>query len=177
MLVKSIDDIVAAYPWPPLSHEANLRQLLGFIAADGAFQDQRWVAYLLATVRHETGFTFAPVEENGRGAGHSYGAPDPNTGQTYYGRGYVQITWLSNYQTFAARLGVDLVNQPQLALDPATSYQIASLGMTQGLFTGVGLSQFIHDVTADYVNARKIINGLDQADLIAGYAQQFVQTL
>jgi putative chitinase len=177
MLVKSIDEIVAAYPWPPLTHEANLRQLLGFIAADPTIQDQRWVAYILATVRHETGFTYAPVEEIGRGAGHPYGAPDPTTGQTYYGRGYVQITWLGNYRTFANLLGVDLVNEPQLALDPSNSYQIAALGMTRGTFTGVNLARFIHDDAADYVNARKIINGLDQADLIAGYAQQFAQIL
>lgn len=177
MLVKSIDDIAAAYPWPPLSHEANFRQLLGFIAADNAIQDQRWVAYMLATVRHETAYTYAPIEEYGRGAGRSYGAPDPVTGQTYYGRGYVQLTWKSNYQTFSTALGIDLVQQPELALDPATSYQIASLGMTQGMFTGVGLPNFIHDDAADYVNARKIINGLDRADAIAGYAQLFAQTL
>lgn len=177
MLVKSIDEIVAAYPWPPLSYEANFRQLLGFIAADDAIQDQRWVAYILATVRHETGFTYAPVEENGRGAGHPYGVPDANTGQTYYGRGYIQLTWFDNYQEFGNQLGITLVQQPELALEPATSYQIASLGMTRGMFTGVGLPQFIHDDTADYVNARKIINALDQADLIAGYAQQFAQTL
>ncbi len=177
MLVKSIDEIVAAYPWPPLTHEANFRQLLTFIAADNNIQDQRWVAYLLATVRHETGFTYAPVEEIGRGAGRPYGVPHPHTGQTYYGRGHVQITWLGNYRKFGDRLGIDLVNRPQLALDPATSYQIASLGMTQGIFTGVGLPRFIHDGIADYLNARKIINGLDQAEVIAGYAQQFAAIL
>lgn len=177
MLVKSIDEIVAAYPWPPLNYEANFRQLLGFIAADPAVQDQRWVAYILATVRHETGFTYAPVEEVGHGVGRPYGVPDRTTGQSYYGRGYVQITWLNNYQAFTNLLGVDLVNQPHLALDPATSYRIASLGMTQGTFTGVNLVRFIHDGTADYVNARKIINGLDRADVIAGYAQRFAQIL
>jgi putative chitinase len=177
MLVKSIDEIVTSYPWPPLTYEANFRQLLGFIAADPAVQDQRWVAYILATVRHETGFTYAPVEEVGHGAGRPYGIPHPTTGQTYYGRGYVQITWLENYQAFANRLGVDLVSQPHLALDPAISYRIASLGMTQGMFTGVNLARFIHDDTADYVNARKIINGLDRADVIAGYAQRFAQML
>jgi len=177
MLVKSVDEIVAAYPWPPLTHEANFRQLLSFIAADPEIKDQRWVAYILATVRHETAFTYAPVEETGHGAGRPYGAPHPATGHAYYGRGYVQITWIGNYQTFANRLGVDLVSQPHLALDPATSYRIASLGMTQGIFTGANLARFIHDDTADYVNARKIINGLDKADVIAGYAQRFAQIL
>jgi len=177
MLVKTIDEIVKAYPWPPLKHEGNFRQLLGFIAADPEIKDQRWVAYILATMRHETGFTYAPVEEIGHGAGRPYGTPHPATGHAYYGRGYVQITWLGNYQTFAHRLGVDLVSQPHLALDPATSYRIASLGMTQGMFTGVNLARFIHDGTADYLNARKIINGLDKAEVIAGYAQRFEQIL
>jgi hypothetical protein len=177
MLAKTIDEIVAAYPWPPLTHEANFRQLLGFIAADDDIQDQRWVAYLLATVRHETGFTYAPVEEIGLGAGHAYGVPDPVTGQTYFGRGYVQITWKNNYQAFSQLPTVDLVQNPALALQPPISYQIASEGMRLGKFTGVSLQNFIHDDTADYVNARKIINGLDQAETIAGYAQQFAQTL
>jgi predicted chitinase len=177
MLAKTIDEIVAAYPWPPLTHEANFRQLLSFIAADNEIQDQRWVAYVLATVRHETGFTYAPVQESGLGAGHPYGIPDPATGQTYYGRGYVQITWKNNYEAFSDLPVTDLVLHPELALDPPTSYQIASLGMRLGKFTGVGLQNFIHDDTVDYVNARKIINGLDQAETIAQYAQQFAQIL
>jgi hypothetical protein len=57
-----------------------------------------WLAYVLATVYHETASTMEPIEEYGKGAGHSYGEPDPETGQVYDGRGYVQLTWKDNYQ-------------------------------------------------------------------------------
>ena len=50
----------------------------------------RWLSYPLATAAHETGFTMQPIAEYGLGKGMEYGKPDPETGQTYYGRGYVQ---------------------------------------------------------------------------------------
>ena len=46
-----------------------------------------------ATVYHETRHAMWPIKEYGRGEGHEYGEPDPETGQTYYGRGFVQLTW------------------------------------------------------------------------------------
>jgi hypothetical protein len=45
-----------------------------------------------------------------------------------------------------------------------------SYGMRNGSFTGKKLSDYISGTTADYVNARRIINGTDRAELIAGYA-------
>ena len=177
MLSKTIDQVAAAYPWPPLGHEANLRQLLGFLAADAAFQDQRWVAYLLGTARHETAFTFGPVSEYGKGAGHPYGLPDPQTGQTYYGRGYVQITWKGNYDKFSKLVEVDLVNHPDEALSAPVAYRIASYGMVHGSFTGVGLAKYINAEGCDYFNARRVINGTDCADAIAGYAEAFAKVL
>ena len=45
--------------------------------------------------------------------------------------------------------------------------------MTQGLFTGVGFGRFFNPTTDDWINARKIVNGLDKANLIAGQAQLF----
>jgi hypothetical protein len=177
MLQKTVDQIVAAYPWPPLGHEANLRQLLGFIASDEAMQDQRWVAYLLATTRHETWFTFAPVEEKGNGAGHPYGNPDPITGKVYAGAGYIQLTWKGNYEKFSKILGVDLVNHPEYALNPTIAYKIASYGMVHGSFTGVGLGKYINSEECDYFNARRVINGIDSADSIAGFAQAFERSL
>lgn len=177
MLQKPIDQVIAAYPWPPLGHEANLRQLLGFIAEDQTLQDQRWVAYLLGTIRHETAFTFAPVAEYGRGAGHLYGIPDPQTGQTYYGRGYVQITWKDNYDKFSKLVGTDLVNHPDDALNAPVAYKIASYGMVHGSFTGVDLEKYINSEGCDYFNARRIINGTDCAEVIAGYAEAFFRIL
>jgi putative chitinase len=55
--------------------------------------DLRWVAYVLGTAFHETARTMEPIEEYGRGAGRPYGVPDPRTGKTYFGRGFVQLTW------------------------------------------------------------------------------------
>jgi len=45
------------------------------------------------------------------------------------------------------------------------------LGMRAGLFTGKKLADYINAQGCDYRNARKIINALDRADLIAGYAK------
>ena len=176
--MKSLDDIVSAYPWPPLGHEAGYRQLLGFLLSDTNVTDPHFVAYMLGTIRHETAYTFAPVEEWGHGAGHPYGVPDPATGKVYYGRGYVQITWKDNYQRFSGVAGVDLVQNPEEALDPAISYKIASAGMRLGMFTGKKFSDFVLPGGGyDYVNARRIINGLDQAETIAGYALMFYASI
>ncbi len=35
-----------------------------------------------------------PIEEYGRGKGRKYGAPAGPYGKIYFGRGYVQLTWL-----------------------------------------------------------------------------------
>ena len=42
--------------------------------------------------------------------------------------------------------------------------------MVEGWFTGKKLSDYFNEKT-DYINARKIVNGLDKADIIAGYAK------
>jgi hypothetical protein len=52
-----------------------------------------------------------------------------------------------------------------------------SLGMRLGSFTGKKLADYIHGGKADYVNARRIINGLDRAQTIAQYATRFERIL
>lgn len=51
--------------------------------------DVRWLAYFLATTLHETASEMWPIEEYGHGKGYSYGKEDPETKQTYYGRGFL----------------------------------------------------------------------------------------
>jgi len=155
----------------------GLNALISSIEADTLISDVRHIAYMLATTKHETAHTFAPISEYGHGRGREYGHPDPATGQTYYGRGFVQLTWKRNYQLFSDRLGLDLVNHPDEALRPEAAYAIMSLGMRKGLFTGKALSHYINDMTTDYRSARRIINGIDCADVIAGYARQFEKIL
>jgi hypothetical protein len=44
--------------------------------------------------------------------------------------------------------------------------------MEKGLFTGLSFADFFNSST-DWTHARKIINGMDKANLIADYAQDF----
>lgn len=137
--------------------------------------DRRWLAYMLATAKWETAHTMQPIEEYGRGRGRAYGELDAATGQTYYGRGYVQLTWKPNYAKMAALTGVDLVNHPELALEPKIAALIMFEGMKGGLFTGVGLGRYFSATADDPVNARRIINGSDKAEEIAAIHAAFLQ--
>jgi peptidoglycan hydrolase-like protein with peptidoglycan-binding domain len=120
------------------------------------------IAYIIATVQHETAGTFQPICEYGG----KYRPYSP-----YYGRGYVQLTWQSNYEKYKNILGIDLVGQPDLALVPETAGFILVHGMINGTFTGQCLANFISDSSQDYYNARTIVNGYDRASLIASYAK------
>lgn len=163
----------------------GIEQLLTFIELDPDVADLRWAAYMMATVKWECGDTWQPIEESGKGAGHPYGIPvtvkdaaGRQYSNTYYGRGYVQLTWKANYEKMsqALNLGNDLVIHPEKALNPETAYAIMSYGMRNGSFTGKKLSDFIFGTNCDYKNARKIINGLDQWAVIKGYAEK-LQTM
>src|SRR5688572_1317960 len=79
--------------------------------------DKRWLAYILATAYHETATTMQAIREYGFGKGKAYGKPHPKTGHIYAGRGLVQITWYENYLKMGKILGIDLVNNPDLALN------------------------------------------------------------
>jgi predicted chitinase len=135
--------------------------------------DPRQLAYVLATAYHETGRAMAPVREIGKGRGRAYGVADPKTGQTYYGRGYVQITWKTNYERLGRRLGVDLVAAPDRALEPRLAAAILIVGMREGLFTGKTLDDCFDAARSDWSGARRIVNGLDRADEIAAHARAF----
>lgn len=135
--------------------------------------DLRWLAYMLATTFHETARTMQPIAEYGRGRGKKYGTPDPVTGQTYYGRGFVQLTWIDNYRKMGELLGADLVNHPDKAMELHIAAAIMFEGMIRGSFTGKKLADYFDGSHTDWTNARKIINGLDKAETIAAYARQF----
>ena len=142
-----------------------------------AADDDRWLAYALATTYHETDQHMQPIEEYGKGRGRPYGKPDPTTGQVYYGRGFVQLTWERNYKTMSDLLGVDFVNHPELALKLDNATNIMFMGMTKGLFTGKSLANYFNPTTDDWVNARRIINGLDKAQAIAMYGHNFYSAI
>jgi len=146
--------------------------------------DLRWLAYMLATAWHETGCVMQPIAEWGKGKGRPYGNPDPRTGQIYYGRGWVQLTWYANYLKMSKLLFGDnrLVTDPDLVLDLEVATDILFEGMTTGKsfagdFTGKHLGNYFNKTVDDPTNARRIINGTDKAKLIAGYHQIFLNGL
>lgn len=177
-----------AFPTPTLSSDSTdgLSVLLSNLGEDPDVTDIRWAAYMLATVKHECANTWRPIEEYGKGQNRPYGQPAVVTDQngtqytnTYYGRGFVQLTWRMNYDKMGQALGLGngLVLHPEHALEPTTAYHVMSYGMRHGSFTGKGLASYIQGDACDYLNARRIINGLDQADRIQGYAKTLESVL
>lgn len=154
------------------SQTDGLSLILEECAARGV-ADLRQTAYVLATAYHETGRRMQPLREIGRGRGRAYGVPDPQTGHVYDGRGLVQITWKANYRRLGARLGLDLVADPDRCLDPKIAAAILVVGMQEGLFSGRALSDAFRPDATDWVGARRIVNGLDRAAEIAAYARAF----
>src|SRR5690554_2659693 len=152
-------------------------------------KDIRWKAYMLATSYYETARTMVPVEERGRGAGRPYGGKYKQDGTVYvkpnciyFGRGDVQLTWYENYERMGRLLGIPLLERPELALVPEVSATIMIEGMTKGVsargdFTGVSLENYFNRFKDDAINARRVINGLDRAELIAGYYDRFLRAL
>lgn len=130
--------------------------------------DLRHLAYPLATDKWETSSTMLPIEEYGKGSGMSYGKPDPQTKQTYYGRGYVQLTWRDNYAKADKELGLSgdesLEWHAENALDPIIAAEVMFQGMEEGWFRSdtsgkQTLSRYFNDTVNDAFNAREIING------------------
>jgi len=128
------------------------------------------LAYILATAWHESRLT--PIKEYRANSGTALYATQNNYWYTgFYGRGFVQLTWQTNYAKMSAITGVDLVSNPDLALQPQYAAKILVYGMLKGSFTGKKLNDYINTTTLDYYNARRIVNGLDKATLIQGYTQ------
>lgn len=81
----------------------------------------------LATVAIETAHTFAPVREAywlDNWHGHDWAEAWRRENfryWPYYGRGFIQLTWESNYRRYGDAIGIDLVGQPDKALDPEIS--------------------------------------------------------
>jgi putative chitinase len=51
----------------------------------------------------------------------------PGDGEKYKGRGFIQLTGRWNYEHYGKKLGLDLVNNPELAADPEVALKIAHL--------------------------------------------------
>ena len=57
--------------------------------------------------------------------GGRMGNRDPHDGSKFMGRGLMQITGRDSYEKYGTKLGIDLVGNPDLAIDPALTLKIA----------------------------------------------------
>jgi len=144
-------------------------------------------AYILATAWHESAHTMKPVRETlaktdakakeiltkAWKAGKLPWVKKDYWSDGWFGRGYVQLTHKANYERAGKKLGVDLVKNPALAMEPWIAAEVLVQGSKEGWFTGKRLLDFISLTRSDFVDARKIINGTDKAGLIAGYAREY----
>lgn len=128
-------------------------------------------AYILATAHHETD-QFRTMKEYASGKAYEGNARLGNIykgdGVKFKGRGYVMITGRRNYTDWSRRLGIDLVSNPIKAEYLPVAARICVEGMTLGTFTTKKLSDY-----TTYKDMRQIVNGHDDADLIAGYAEVY----
>ena len=155
-----------------------------------------WAAYCLATAYHETAGTMQPIKERGgpvylrrmydvQGArpdlARRMGNTAPGDGVRFAGRGYVQLTWKTNYARAGAALNAPLVANPDLAMRPDLAAALMREGMTKGWFTGKKLVDYLPIAAradfVDYRAARRIINGTDRDDDIARIAEAFEDAL
>lgn len=135
------------------------------------------MAYVLATAYWETARTMKPVRE--------YGGETYLKSKKYYpyvGMGYVQITWKDNYEKASKALGVDFVKNPKLLLEPKYAAPIMIRGMIEGWFAGDNkgrhtLARHITLKKSDFVEARRIINGVDKKNEIAKIAEEYDRDL
>jgi len=175
------------FPSISATQVAGIERWFAYWESNPSLTDVRWLAYVLATNYWETGRRMQPVVEIGKGRGRAYGAlyapissGNPvhvKDGMIYYGRGDPQLTWELNYDKMQAVTGWPLVKQPDSMLNPKVSAEVTVYGMTHGSFTGRSLGTYFNDHAADPLNARRIINGMDQAAQIAAIYAHFLDAL
>ena len=183
------------------SQKVSLRKMFRSIAEyyknEKRCCEMKQIAYLLATAKHEIGENFNPVEEAnwlswparkkyfeemydpvlGKNEKRKKMARDnENTqqgdGAKYFGRGFVQLTWKGNYRKMKEKFKVDFVNDREKTLEHEWAMKILLYGSEEGVFTRKKLSDYINSSQTDYFNARRVINGIDKAATIAGYAKK-----
>ncbi len=148
----------------PPAQQKNMREVAKALQDEGIL-NPNVLAYTLGTIKHETGDTFSPIEEfGGRDQAMKLGYEG---GPDFFGRGYIQLTHKGNYKQMGDRIGVkDLAEHPEKALDPVNAAKIAA-----AFIKDRGVAEKAQ--SGDFIGARGPINGTDQADTIAKYAQEF----
>ncbi|WP_063979517.1 hypothetical protein [Ensifer sp. Root423] len=170
----------------------------------GKVIDNRWLAYMLATVFHETGGTMQPVTENLNYSAARLAEVWPSRFPTVAGaKPFARNPRKLANKVYGGRMGntgpddgwryrgrglpqitgkenydkFGLAKTPEKAAEMVTAIRILFDGMIGGMFTGMKLADYFNQVDNDPVGARKIVNGTDKAKLIAGYYRNFLDAL
>jgi predicted chitinase len=128
----------------------------------------RVIAYAMATVGHETWYTFKPIKEY-NGERHAK-ERNYHGGVNYYGRGYIQLTHDYNYKTYGEKIGLGdrLVKNPDLALRSDIAARVLA-----EFFKGTKVNV---KAEKDFVSARAPIHN-DDAVAIAKQADEYLKII
>lgn len=156
-------DKMAPYPGPisastikyaPQNQEASLLKY-----AQGEGLNKNELTAFMAQVSHESN-GFRNLEEIGGGKDTYSGGKD------YKGRGYIQLTHDYNYKAMGDKLGIDLLNNPDLASDPEIAKRIAVQWWKDNVRPGVKdwNDVYSHSRLVNYPNATgpEQIRGYDE---------------
>lgn len=130
-------------------------------------EDERWLAYMLATALYQTGGEMLPNEQTGHAAAA--------LGE-YLGRGFAHPKGQANYADLSMHMGVNLVAEPDLAKRPDIARRILFDGMIHGLLQGhagsPGLAEFFSPDVEDWEGAAATV-GHNNALKVAAKARKF----
>ncbi|MHA6205953.1 C1 family peptidase [Dyella soli] len=154
----------------PATKASNIARNLPYVAAAlnvVGLRDRPMICAALGTIRAETE-GFVPISEfpshfnttPGMAAFSAYdgrtslGNTQPGDGARFRGRGFVQLTGRANYHTYAAQIGLDIENFPDLANAPEPA----------AVLLAVFLNHAADKMRAalasnNYATARKLVNG------------------
>jgi Chitinase class I len=109
--------------------QASVRSLIGAIGTIAIETASRWLP--IPELYNDPPGRFAYFERmygvgNHRSA-EAMGHTQPGDGARYFGRGFIQLTWKNNYAAMGQKLGMDLVGNPDLALNPETAARIFAI--------------------------------------------------
>lgn len=100
------------------------------------------------------------------------GNTEPGDGPRFIGRGILQLTGRANYTSMSKKIGVDLVNNPELACDPEISTKIAC-----EYFKERGLLELADKWNLDEITRRVNGNAKLHHDLRVQYSEKALKTL
>lgn len=152
--LHSVDDVTQATGCQRKNVEKMLEPMLCALREFGILSTMTAVG-ALATAAVESSFrliTEIGPESYFRRYDGRLGNDQPGDGYRYRGRGVIQLTGKSNYRHYGAALGLDLVAEPDRALEPGTASRVlACYFRERGVHTACNAGR--------WRDARRLVNG------------------